>query len=86
VTPSSSQVLLVEEYGFDAAFNYNDGPVADQLKMAAPDGIDVYFAQYNAIEPPTAPRNLVLAPAWSLTVRARQLRCGPSRCAGAIRT
>jgi NADPH-dependent curcumin reductase CurA len=80
--------LLVEEYGFDAAFNYKRGPVADQLKLAAPDGIDVYFdnvggdhleaaidsfnlhgraalcgmiAQYNATEPPSAPRNLFLA-------------------------
>ncbi|MET9670349.1 NADP-dependent oxidoreductase [Streptomyces sp. NPDC006475] len=35
--------LLVEEYGFDAAFNYKSGPVAQQLKEAAPDGIDVYF-------------------------------------------
>ncbi|WP_327684403.1 NADP-dependent oxidoreductase [Streptomyces sp. NBC_00467] len=35
--------LLVEEYGFDAAFNYKNGPVAQQLKEAAPDGIDVYF-------------------------------------------
>ncbi|MFP1627294.1 NADP-dependent oxidoreductase [Streptomyces sp. 5K101] len=34
---------LVEEYGFDAAFNYKNGPVAQQLKEAAPDGIDVYF-------------------------------------------
>ncbi|MGW0463830.1 NADP-dependent oxidoreductase [Streptomyces sp. NPDC003027] len=35
--------LLVEEYGFDAAFNYKNGPVKDQLRAAAPDGIDVYF-------------------------------------------
>lgn len=35
--------LLVEEYGFDAAFNYRNGPVAEQLRTAAPDGIDVYF-------------------------------------------
>ncbi|MFJ8598158.1 NADP-dependent oxidoreductase [Streptomyces shenzhenensis] len=35
--------LLVEEYGFDAAFNYRHGPVAEQLRTAAPDGIDVYF-------------------------------------------
>ncbi|MFF8956148.1 NADP-dependent oxidoreductase [Streptomyces sp. NPDC014894] len=35
--------LLVEEYGFDAAFNYKNGPVAEQLQQAAPDGIDVYF-------------------------------------------
>ncbi|MFI8432728.1 NADP-dependent oxidoreductase [Streptomyces sp. NPDC079020] len=35
--------VLVEEYGFDAAFNYKNGPVLDQLRAAAPDGIDVYF-------------------------------------------
>ncbi|MET9563974.1 NADP-dependent oxidoreductase [Streptomyces tauricus] len=35
--------LLVEEYGFDAAFNYKSGPVSEQLRKAAPDGIDVYF-------------------------------------------
>ncbi|MEU7421467.1 NADP-dependent oxidoreductase [Streptomyces antibioticus] len=35
--------LLVEEYGFDAAFNYKNGPVAEQLRAAAPDGVDVYF-------------------------------------------
>ncbi|MDK1473943.1 NADP-dependent oxidoreductase [Streptomyces sp. 549] len=35
--------LLTEEFGFDAAFNYKDGPVAEQLGQAAPDGIDVYF-------------------------------------------
>ncbi|NGO69695.1 zinc-binding dehydrogenase [Streptomyces boncukensis] len=35
--------LLTEEYGFDAAFNYKSAPVAEQLRAAAPDGIDVYF-------------------------------------------
>ncbi|MGW0880560.1 NADP-dependent oxidoreductase [Streptomyces sp. NPDC002671] len=35
--------LLVEEYGFDAAFNYKNGSVDEQLREAAPDGIDVYF-------------------------------------------
>jgi NADPH-dependent curcumin reductase CurA len=34
---------LVDELGLDAAFNYRDGPVAKQLRAAAPDGIDVYF-------------------------------------------
>jgi NADPH-dependent curcumin reductase CurA len=34
---------LTRELGFDAAFNYHDGPVHEQLKAAAPDGIDVYF-------------------------------------------
>jgi NADPH-dependent curcumin reductase CurA len=35
--------LLIEEYGFDAAFNYKNGPVSEQLRAAAPDGVDVYF-------------------------------------------
>jgi NADPH-dependent curcumin reductase CurA len=35
--------LLVEEYGFDAAFNYKNGKVSRQLREAAPDGVDVYF-------------------------------------------
>ncbi|WP_228984389.1 NADP-dependent oxidoreductase, partial [Streptomyces sp. DH12] len=30
-------------YGFDAAFNYKNGPVSEQLRAAAPDGVDVYF-------------------------------------------
>jgi NADPH-dependent curcumin reductase CurA len=34
---------LVDDLGFDQAFNYNDGPVGKQLRAAAPDGIDVYF-------------------------------------------
>jgi hypothetical protein len=32
-----------DDLGFDAAFDYHDGPVADLLAAAAPDGIDVYF-------------------------------------------
>ncbi|EFK99525.1 leukotriene B4 12-hydroxydehydrogenase/15-oxo-prostaglandin 13-reductase [Streptomyces sp. SPB78] len=39
---------LVDELGFDAAFNYKNGPVAEQLKQAAPDGIDVYFDNVGA--------------------------------------
>jgi NADPH-dependent curcumin reductase CurA len=35
--------LLTGCMGFDAAFNYRDGPVRPLLKEAAPDGIDVYF-------------------------------------------
>jgi NADPH-dependent curcumin reductase CurA len=31
------------ELGFDAAFDYRDGDVADLLRQAAPEGIDVYF-------------------------------------------
>ncbi|WP_423921167.1 NADP-dependent oxidoreductase [Frigoribacterium sp. 2-23] len=35
--------LLTSKYGFDAAFNYKKGDVADLLAEAAPDGIDLYF-------------------------------------------
>ncbi|MEP6697622.1 MAG: NADP-dependent oxidoreductase [Pseudonocardiales bacterium] len=34
---------LVDQAGFDAAFNYHDGPVRTLLRGAAPEGIDVYF-------------------------------------------
>ncbi|PXY31978.1 NADP-dependent oxidoreductase [Prauserella muralis] len=87
---------LVDELGFDAAFNYKDGPVTEQLAEAAPDGIDVYFdnvggehleaaidalklhgriavcgmiSQYNATEPPSAPRNLTQVIAKRFTMR-----------------
>lgn len=40
---SAEKVARLKELGFDAAFNYKDGPVVKQLKEAAPDGIDVYF-------------------------------------------
>jgi hypothetical protein len=92
---------LVDDLGFDAAFNYKDAPVAEQLATAAPDGIDVYFdnvggehleaaigalnvhgraalcgaiAQYNAVEPPAAPRNLALAIGKRLTLRGMLVR------------
>src|SRR6266481_9941617 len=35
--------FLREECGFDSAFNYKTGSVFEQLKLAAPEGIDVYF-------------------------------------------
>jgi len=34
---------LVEDFGFDAAFNYKDGHLGKQLREAAPEGIDIYF-------------------------------------------
>jgi NADPH-dependent curcumin reductase CurA len=34
---------VTDTLGFDAAFNYRDAPVAEQLRVVAPDGIDVYF-------------------------------------------
>ena len=35
--------LLTGKYGYDAAFDYKQAPVREQLAAAAPDGIDVYF-------------------------------------------
>ena len=35
--------LLTEELGFDAAFNYRDGALYEQIMAASPKGIDVYF-------------------------------------------
>ncbi|MEV5242176.1 NADP-dependent oxidoreductase [Streptomyces cinnamoneus] len=32
---------LTEDLGFDAAFDYHDGPVVELLRAAAPDGVDV---------------------------------------------
>lgn len=93
---SPAKVERLRALGFDAAFDYHDGPVYQQLKAAAPDGIDVYFdnvggehleaaigamnlhgraaicgmiAQYNATEPPAAPRNLALLIGKRLTLR-----------------
>jgi NADPH-dependent curcumin reductase CurA len=34
---------LLGDLGLDAAFNYKNGPVAELLRSAAPNGIDVYF-------------------------------------------
>jgi NADPH-dependent curcumin reductase CurA len=40
---SAAKVAYLTELGFDAGFDYHDGPVGDSLAEAAPDGIDVYF-------------------------------------------
>ncbi len=34
---------LLDELGFDYAFNYRNGHIRRELRTAAPDGIDVYF-------------------------------------------
>jgi hypothetical protein len=40
---SEEKVSWLREIGFDAAFNYKAALVAEQLREAAPEGIDVYF-------------------------------------------
>ena len=40
---SDDKVRWLREIGFDAAFNYRAASVVEQLRAAAPHGIDVYF-------------------------------------------
>jgi len=40
--------FLINTLGFDAAFDYKQGPVAEQLAEVAPEGIDVYFDNVGA--------------------------------------
>jgi NADPH-dependent curcumin reductase CurA len=51
---------LVNELGYDAAFDYHDGPILDHLTKLAPDGITVFFdtvggAQFEAAVQAAAP-------------------------------
>jgi NADPH-dependent curcumin reductase CurA len=59
---------LVEELGFDAAFNYRDAPVRDQLRSFAPDGINAYFDNVGG--------DHLEAAIDSLTVHGRAAICG----------
>ncbi len=45
---TDEKVRWLREIGFDVAFNYRSGSVLDQLRQAAPDGIDVYFDNVGA--------------------------------------
>ena len=45
---SDEKVRWLREIGFDAAFNYRARSVLEQLREAAPDGIDVYFDNVGA--------------------------------------
>ncbi|RMI09461.1 NADP-dependent oxidoreductase [Cellulomonas triticagri] len=40
--------LLTDKYGYDAALNYRDAPVREQLPALAPDGVDVFFDNVGA--------------------------------------
>jgi NADPH-dependent curcumin reductase CurA len=39
----AKRTLLINDFGFDDAFDYRAGPADEQLRRVAPDGIDVYF-------------------------------------------
>jgi len=45
---SDEKVKWLREIGFDAAFNYRAASVVEQLRAAAPAGIDVYFDNVGA--------------------------------------
>jgi NADPH-dependent curcumin reductase CurA len=60
--------LLVEELGFDDAFDYRAGPAREQLKRVAPDGIDVYFDNVGGEQ--------LVAALDSLRVNGRVALCG----------
>lgn len=67
---SAEKVAHLLELGFDAAFNYHDGPVKDQLKAALGDaeGIDVYFDNVGGEH--------LEAAIWHLTTFGRVALCG----------
>ncbi|MGO8697536.1 MAG: NADP-dependent oxidoreductase [Limisphaerales bacterium] len=60
--------FLREKCGFDIAFDYKIGPVVEQLKVEAPDGIDVYFDNVGGATLEAAPS--------ALRVHGRIIACG----------
>ena len=60
--------FLLEECGFDRAFNYKTGPVLEQLQQAAPEGIDVYFDNVGG--------ESLTAALTALRVHGRIIACG----------
>ncbi len=65
---SPEKVARLLELGFDAAFNYKDGDVAEQLQKVAPEGIDVYFDNVGG--------DHLEAAITSLNVHGRVAMCG----------
>ncbi|MFL6121801.1 NADP-dependent oxidoreductase [Actinophytocola sp.] len=59
---------LTEKLGFDAAFNYRDGKVTQQLLAAAPDGIEVYFDNVGG--------DHLEAALWAMNNHGRVAACG----------
>jgi NADPH-dependent curcumin reductase CurA len=60
--------FLQEECGFDIAFNYKTGSILEQLNLAAPDGIDVYFDNVGG--------EMLEAALSALRVNGRIIACG----------
>jgi NADPH-dependent curcumin reductase CurA len=60
--------FLLEECGFDLAFNYKTGPAREQLALMVPDGIDVYFDNVGG--------EMLVAALSALRVHGRIIACG----------
>ena len=65
---SDDKVRWLTEIGFDVAFNYKTAPVLDQLRNAAPGGIDVYFDNVG--------EDHLDAALWMLNTHGRVAMCG----------
>ena len=65
---SDDKVRWLTEIGFDVAFNYKTAPVLDQLRSAAPGGIDVYFDNVGD--------DHLDAALWVLNTHGRVAMCG----------
>ena len=64
----AKRAILVDEFGFDDAFDYRAGPAGEQLKRVAPEGIDVYFDNVGGEQ--------LIAALDSLHVNGRVALCG----------
>ncbi len=65
---SEKCALLTSQFGFDESIDYKAGPVAAQLKRAAPDGIDVYFDNVGGAQ--------LIAALSALNINGRIALCG----------
>ena len=65
---SDHKVRWLTQIGFDVAFNYKTAPVLDQLRNAAPGGIDVYFDNVG--------EDHLDAALWMLNTHGRVAMCG----------
>ncbi len=60
--------FLLEECGFDSAFNYKTAPAHEQLKQVAPNGIDLYYDNVGG--------EMLEAALSAMNVRGRIIACG----------
>ena len=64
----TKRAILVDEFGFDDAFDYRAGAAGEQLKRVAPNGIDVYFDNVGGDQ--------LIAALDALNVNGRVALCG----------